>query len=72
MLDGNFKKAERMQWVGSDRSYLERRTLAFDQVLKFIRTIRSSGRRPVTFIRISRTGLTTDMVRKIFISPLLN
>ncbi len=47
---------------GSD---LEQRPLAFDQVLKFIRTIRSSGWRPVTFIGISRTGLTTDMVRQI-------
>ena len=108
LLDGNFKKAEMMQWVGSDRdaarfwswarhfqiqsietevfrvrpwsmlawssltllhvvqgSDLERRPLAFDQVLRFIKTIRSSGRRPVTFIGISRTGLTTDMVRQI-------
>ena len=46
-------------------SNLERLPLAFDQVLKFIKTIRSSGRRPVTFIGISCTGLTTDMVRQI-------
>jgi hypothetical protein len=109
MLDGNFNKAQMMQWIGSDRdaarfwswarhfqlqsvetevfrvrpwsvlawssltlllhvvqgSNLERLPLAFDQVLKFIKTIRSSGRRPVTFIGISCTGLTTDMVRQI-------
>ena len=47
---------------GSD---LEQRPFAFDQVLKFIRTIRSAGRRPVTFIGISRTGLTAEMVRQI-------
>jgi hypothetical protein len=47
---------------GSD---LEQRPFAFDQVLKFIRTIRSIGRRPVTFIGLSRTGLTADMVRHI-------
>ena len=38
---------------------------AFDQLLKFIKTMRSSGRRPVTFIGITRTGLTSDMVRQI-------
>jgi hypothetical protein len=47
---------------GSD---LEQRPLAFEQVLKFIRTIRSTRRRPVTFIGISRTGLNTNMVRQI-------
>ena len=47
---------------GSD---LEWRHLACDQVLKFIRTIRASGRHPVAFIGISRTGLTSDMVRRI-------
>ena len=47
---------------GSD---LEQRPFAFDQVLKFISTIRSIGRRPVTFIGISRTGLNTNMVRQI-------
>ena len=46
-------------------SNLERLPLAFDQLLKFIKTMRSSGRRPVTFIGISRTGLTTNMVRQI-------
>ena len=44
---------------------LNARPLAFEQVLKFIRTIRSTGRRPVKFIGISRTGLTTNMVRQI-------
>ena len=48
--------------LGSD---LEQRPLAFEQVLKFIRTIRSTRRRPVTFIGISRTGLNTNMVRQI-------
>ena len=50
---------------GSD---LEQRPSAFEQVLKFIRTIRSTRRRPVTFIGISRTGLNslnTNMVRQI-------
>ena len=47
---------------GSD---LEGRPLAFDQLLKFIKTMRSSGRRAVTFIGISRTGLTSNMVRQI-------
>jgi hypothetical protein len=110
LLDGNFNKAEMMQWIGSDRdaarfwssarhfqiqnietevfpvrpwsvlawssltllhvvqgSDLEGRPLAFDQLLKFIKTMRSSGRRarPVTFIGISRTGLTSNMVRQI-------
>jgi len=110
LLDGNFNKAEMMQWIGSDRdaarfwssarhfqiqsietevfrvrpwsvlawssltllhvvqrSELERRPLAFDQLLKFIKTMRSSGRRarPVTFIGITRTGLTSNMVRQI-------
>jgi hypothetical protein len=44
---------------------LEQRPLAFDQVLKFIRTIRSTGRRPVKFIGISQTSLTADMVSQI-------
>ena len=110
LLDGNFNKAEMMQWIGSDRdaarfwssarhfqiqsietevfrvrpwsvlawssltllhvvqgSDLEGRPLAFDQLLKFIKTMRLSGRRarPVTFIGISRTGLTSNMVRQI-------
>ncbi len=110
LLDGNFNKAEMMQWIGSDRdaarfwssarhfqiqsfetevfrvrpwsvlawssltllhvvqgSALEGRPLAFDQLLKFIKTMRSSGRRArlVTFIGISRTGLTSNMVRQI-------
>jgi hypothetical protein len=47
---------------GSD---LEQRPLAFEQVLKFIRTMRSTHRRPVTFIGITRTGLTSNMVRQI-------
>ena len=46
-------------------SELEGHPLAFDQLLKFIKTMRSSGRRPVTFIGISRTGLTSNMVRQI-------
>ena len=44
---------------------LEQRPLAFEQVLKFIRTIRSTGRRPVKFIGISQTSLTADMVSQI-------
>ena len=107
-MDGNYNKAEMMQWIGSDRdaarfwswaryfqmqsietevframpwsmlawssltllhvvqgSELEGHPLAFDQLLKFIKTMRSSGRRPVTFIGITRTGLTSDMVRQI-------
>jgi hypothetical protein len=44
---------------------LEQRPLAFDQVLKFIRTIRSTSRRPVKFIGISQTCVTADMVRQI-------
>ncbi len=47
---------------GSD---LEQRPLAFNQVLNLIKTIRSKRRRPVTFIGISRTGLTTNMARQI-------
>jgi hypothetical protein len=47
---------------GSD---LEQRPLAFNQVLNLIRTIRSKRRRPVTFIGISRTGLTTNIARQI-------
>ena len=46
-------------------SELEGHPFAFEQVLKFIKTMRSSGRRPVTFIGITRTGLTSDMVRQI-------
>ena len=110
LLDGNFNRAQMMQWIGSDRdaarfwssarhfqiqsietevfrvrpwsvlawssltllhvvqgSALEGHPLAFDQLLKFIKTMRSSGRRarPVTFIGISRTGLTSNMVRQI-------
>jgi hypothetical protein len=108
LLDGNFNKAEMMQWIGSDRdaarfwssarhfqiqsietevfrvmpwstlawssltllhvvqgSEMEGNPLAFDQLLKFIKTMRSSGRRPVTFIGITRTGLTSNMVRQI-------
>ena len=52
---------------GSD---LEQRPLAFEQVLKFIRTIRSTRRRPVTFIGISRTGLNTNMVRQIVLQTI--
>ena len=44
---------------------LEQRPIAFEQVLNFIRTIRSTGRRPVKFIGITRTSLTADMVRQI-------
>ena len=110
LLDGNFNRAQMMQWIGSDRdaarfwssarhfqiqsietevfrvrpwsvlawssltllhvvqgSQLEGHPLAFEQLLKFIKTMRSSGRRarPVTFIGISRTGLTSNMVRQI-------
>ena len=46
-------------------SELEGHPLAFDQLLKFIKTMRSSGLRPVTFIVITRTGLTSNMVRQI-------
>ena len=46
-------------------SELEGHPLAFEQLLKFIKTMRSSGRRPVTFIGITRTGLTSNMVRQI-------
>ena len=108
LLDGNFNRAQMMQWIGPDHdaarfwssarhfqiqsietevfrvrpwsmlawssltllhvvqgSELEGHPLAFEQLLKFIKTMRSSGRRPVTFIGITRTGLTSNMVRQI-------
>jgi hypothetical protein len=46
-------------------SNLEQWPFAVYEVLKFIRTIRLTGWSPVTFIGISRTGLTAKMVCQI-------